>query len=272
MFKSECPTCRQAVDVKDLRNNRLLDAIVKYYIDKGVNYAGDNPVHKQKIVDNLDDSKTPRLSSSILRKQKPTNTIQLSTNDKTCGLINPLPPSLDAKRIDKSQKTGKVECPVCSLFIATSFIEQHVDECLAGGDASRNKFTESQQTKIFFTGTKSGSHQTEQRKPLPKRAYRLMTEKQLREQLKTHGLPTTGDREAREKRLREFVLRHNAECDNLNPKPLQSIVDDVLRAERTPTNSITRAITVSDKEFAALTSQVNKRAKLAFDANKKLQN
>lgn len=67
-----------------------------------------------------------------------------------------------------------------------------------------------------------------------------MSDKKLKDALKKHGLPVTGDKNTLIKRHKEFVLRHNSECDNLNPKSLQEIIADVMRAEQVPTKSIAR--------------------------------
>jgi hypothetical protein len=53
---------------------------------------------------------------------------------------------------------------------------------------------------------------------LPKMVFSIMTEKQLRKQLKEYCLATQGPRNALIARLKEFTLQYKAQRDSLNPK------------------------------------------------------
>ena len=52
-----------------------------------------------------------------------------------------------------------------------------------------------------------------------------MTDKQLRKQLKEYHLPTQGKRDVLLKRIKEFTLLYNAECDALNPRTSKDMID-----------------------------------------------
>ncbi|KAG0224369.1 E3 ubiquitin-protein ligase rad18 [Actinomortierella wolfii] len=57
-----------------------------------------------------------------------------------------------------------------------------------------------------------------ERKPLlPKLAYGVLTEKQLRKKLQELGLATHGDKALMQKRHAEYLTRYNANCDALRP-------------------------------------------------------
>eukprot|EP01133_Synstelium_polycarpum_P001530 gene1530-1786_t len=69
------------------------------------------------------------------------------------------------------------------------------------------------------------------RAPLSKLCYSIMSSKQLKDHLKRHGLRTSGDRAALISRHREYTLRHNSECDSLNPKSIDEIIQDLYAHE-----------------------------------------
>ena len=54
-----------------------------------------------------------------------------------------------------------------------------------------------------------------------------MKDKELRTRLKTHGLSSQGLRHELVERLKEFVLRYNAQCDSDNPKSSEGSVYSV---------------------------------------------
>ena len=93
-----------------------------------------------------------------------------------------------------------VACPVCQVLVFEKFINSHLDKCL-------NHVT-----------TPTTAHASPQVKRLPKLVFSIMNDKQLRKLLKEYHLPTQGKRDVLLKRIKEFTLLYNAECDALNPR------------------------------------------------------
>ncbi|CAI8041257.1 E3 ubiquitin-protein ligase RAD18 [Geodia barretti] len=136
-------------------------------------------------------------------------------NDITPSTSSPLPlpsplpnhsPSLNHNSSIASLKTehspcsDKAACPVCDQLVLVCFINRHLDGCLRNPDSS-NSQTQRKYAKI------------------PRLVYQIMKDRQLKSKLKEHHLPTHGDRQVLIGRLKEFILRFNAQCDSLNPRP-----------------------------------------------------
>uniref|UniRef100_A0A8C5ESY1 RING-type E3 ubiquitin transferase n=1 Tax=Gouania willdenowi TaxID=441366 RepID=A0A8C5ESY1_GOUWI len=105
-------------------------------------------------------------------------------------------PSIDVKPIIK------VECPVCSVSISQQFINKHLDTCL-----TRDEKKESLRSSL-------GNN----RRPMGKLVYNLLSVQELKRRLKECHLSMQGSRDQLIKRHQAFVQSYNAQCDSLNPK------------------------------------------------------
>jgi len=133
-----------------------------------------------------------------------------------------------------------VECPLCSRSIQVKLLNRHLDlNCQDQPDStSNNPFFKSSKSdnswskKIFSLPTKP--------KPKPKKvthkkgsiAYYLMSENQLRKELKKLNIPSHGDKALLSKRHAEFINLYNANCDLPHPKPHHLLVEELKRWEK----------------------------------------
>ncbi|XP_033645303.1 E3 ubiquitin-protein ligase RAD18-like [Asterias rubens] len=106
----------------------------------------------------------------------------------------------------------KAVCPVCGVPVTAKYINTHLDACL-------NR-TEQPKTR------------TPKRKPIPPMLWKLVPEKDIRKKLKENNLSTKGKRYDLVKRLDEFILMYNAQCDSSNPKSGLEIAKEVERLEQ----------------------------------------
>ena len=106
-----------------------------------------------------------------------------------------------------------VSCPVCQVEVFEKFINTHLDKCL--NQITAPSSGSGSHASSSFSSSSSSSPRL---KRLPKLVFNIMNDKQLRKQLKEYHLPTQGKRDVMMKRLKEFTLLYNAECDALNPR------------------------------------------------------
>ncbi|XP_071491333.1 uncharacterized protein [Diadema antillarum] len=123
------------------------------------------------------------------------------------------PPSAK-KSATSGAHSERVECPVCGVPILVKNVNTHLDFCL-------KKSTENEVKKS-----------APKRKPLPKIVSSVMSERELRKKLKEHGLNTQGNKPVLGRRLQEFTLMYNAQCDAENPMPVEAIVKDFNRMDK----------------------------------------
>uniref|UniRef100_A0A8C8U6Y2 RING-type E3 ubiquitin transferase n=1 Tax=Peromyscus maniculatus bairdii TaxID=230844 RepID=A0A8C8U6Y2_PERMB len=255
-YKTQCPTCCVTVTEPDLRNNRLLDELVKsmnFARTRLLQFALESPPispvssTSKKVavkVHNTETIKHPvkqgnRLMDKFLlretgecvadllgkendRKFSPHKEISTSAEIKETSLVGKavLGPSDANGPVTPSTSTmkldTKVSCPVCGVSIPENHINKHLDSCL-----SREEKKES---------LRSSAHK---RKPLPKTVYNLLSDRDLKKKMKQHGLSVQGSKQQLIKRHQEFVHMYNAQCDALHPKSAAEIVQEVENMEKT---------------------------------------
>uniref|UniRef100_A0A8C6I986 E3 ubiquitin-protein ligase RAD18 n=1 Tax=Mus spicilegus TaxID=10103 RepID=A0A8C6I986_MUSSI len=255
-YKTQCPTCCVAVTEPDLRNNRLLDELVKsmnfartHLLQFALESPPISPVSStsKKVVvkvHNADATQHPvkqgnRLMDKFLiretgdcvfellgkeneRKFSPQKELSSSAEIKETSLLGkPVLGLSDANGpVTPSTSTmkldTKVSCPVCGVSIPENHINKHLDSCL-----SREEKKES---------LRSSAHK---RKPLPKTVYNLLSDRDLKKKLKQYGLSVQGNKQQLIKRHQEFVHMYNAQCDALHPKSAAEIVQEIESMEKT---------------------------------------
>ncbi|KAM6216150.1 E3 ubiquitin-protein ligase RAD18 [Rhynchocyon petersi] len=253
-YKTQCPTCYVTVTEPDLKNNRVLDELVKslnFARNQLLQFAFESPPTSlaassknlsvkvqtpldsrhslkpgSKLMDNFLIRETCASTSKVLPKvnksksshQKEKNT---SAEDKETPPVGKAAPGLSAVTPEKPstsilKQVTKVDCPICGVTISENYINKHLDSCL-----SREEKKES---------LRSSSHK---RKPLPKVVYNLLSDRDLKKKLKQHGLSIQGNKQQLIKRHQEFVHMYNAQCDSLHPKSDAEIVKDIENMEKT---------------------------------------
>nr|XP_014713420.2 E3 ubiquitin-protein ligase RAD18 isoform X3 [Equus asinus] len=255
-YKTQCPTCCVTVTEPDLKNNRILDELVKslnFARNHLLQFALESPpispassssknlaakVHtpvafrhslKQgsRLMENFLTRETGGSTSELLIKENeskfsPQKEVSTSAKTKeTPSVEKTTLGSLDAN-VPETPSTStlkqvtKVDCPVCGVSIPENHINKHLDSCL-----SREEKKESLRSSLH------------KRKPLPKTVYNLLSDRDLKKKLKQHGLSIQGNKQQLIKRHQEFVHMYNAQCDALHPKSAAEIVQEIENMEKT---------------------------------------
>ncbi|XP_021342779.1 uncharacterized protein LOC110443107 [Mizuhopecten yessoensis] len=110
---------------------------------------------------------------------------------------------------------AKMPCPVCGVEVHNQVINRHLDQCLASAEKKS-----------------SLRRSTPKRKYMAKLVYNIMSERDLRKKLKEEGLSNKGDKQTLIKRHHNFVLTYNAECDDLNPRPVEQLITELEAIEK----------------------------------------
>ena len=141
-------------------------------------------------------------------------------------------------------------CPTCrSKANATELRQQHALEAVVGKFSGARKALllalrgaapdpaagaasgASPPRKENLKGAPNAAAPSEKRAYLSKRNYHMMKPQALRDLARSHGLDVSGDRAALTKRLREYTLLYNAECDAARPRPVSAVLRDAKTAE-----------------------------------------
>ncbi|XP_044109038.1 E3 ubiquitin-protein ligase RAD18 isoform X1 [Neovison vison] len=255
-YKTQCPTCCVTVTEPDLKNNRILDELVKSLnfarnhllqfalesppispassSSKNLAAKAHTPVafrHSLKqgsrLMENFLIRETGGSTSELLLKENEIKFIpqkEVSTSSKTKetpSIEKAALCSLDG-HVPETPSTStlkqvtKVDCPVCGVNIPENHINKHLDSCL-----TREEKKESLRSSVH------------KRKPLPKTVYNLLSDRDLKKKLKEHGLSIQGNKQQLIKRHQEFVHMYNAQCDALHPKSAAEIVQEIENMEKT---------------------------------------
>ncbi|NXN77291.1 RAD18 ligase, partial [Bombycilla garrulus] len=251
-YKTQCPTCCVAVSESDLRNNRILDDLVKNFnsarqqllqlvLDAAP--APSPPAQSQgspasqpesKEVPGIDSSSrkdkvctSPRAGGLAGTAQKSFKTEEHRDLHSSCADVGVEDSKAGTREIpgctESHEKPStsvvkrdkKVECPVCEVAVLEQYINKHLDSCL-GSEEKKDSL-------------RSSAHK---RKLMSKVVYNLLSDRDLRKKLKEHGLSTSGTRQQLIKRHQEFVHMYNAQCDSLNPKPVAEVVKELEKNEK----------------------------------------
>ncbi|NXJ28498.1 RAD18 ligase, partial [Dicrurus megarhynchus] len=258
-YKTQCPTCCVAVSESDLKNNRILDDLVKSFnsarqqlfqlvLDAPLTPAppacSQSPAaesHRSPVY--RPDSKEVLGIDSFLRKDK------VCTSTKAGGLAWTDQKSFkteehhdlystSAEVGGKDDKVGSQEIPECtkshekpstSVVKGDKKVECPVCE-VAVLEQYINKHLDSCLTREEKKDSlRSSAHK---RKLMSKVVYNLLSDRDLRKKLKEHGLSTSGTRQQLIKRHQEFVHMYNAQCDSLNPKSVAEVVKELEKNEK----------------------------------------
>ncbi|XP_058419218.1 E3 ubiquitin-protein ligase RAD18 isoform X3 [Diceros bicornis minor] len=279
-YKTQCPTCCVTVTEPDLKNNRVLDELVKSLnfarnhllrfalesppispassSSKNLAAKVDTPVafrHSLKQGSKLTENFLTReasgsASESLIKEseKKFSPRKEVGTSAKTREM-----PSVEKRALGSLdahvpatpststfKQVTKVDCPVCGVSIPENHINTHLDSCL-----SREEKKESLRSSIH------------KRKPLPKTVYNLLSDRDLKKKLKQHGLSIQGNKQQLIKRHQEFVHMYNAQCDALHPKSgkkhqneFQLLVDQAKKGYKKTIGMSKKEVTKKEDESA----------------------
>ncbi|XP_039932122.1 E3 ubiquitin-protein ligase RAD18 isoform X1 [Hirundo rustica] len=258
-YKTQCPTCCVAVSESDLKNNRILDELVKSF----------NSARQQLLQLVLD---APPVPSPPALSQRPAaeshespvsqpdskevpGIVSFLRKDKVCSSTKAGGlawtgqkgfkteehhdfHSTSAEAGGKDNKVGSQEIPGCTKNHekpSTSVVKEDKKvECpvceVAILEQYINKHLDSCLTREEKKDSlRSSAHK---RKLMSKVVYNLLSDRDLRKKLKEHGLSTSGTRQQLIKRHQEFVHMYNAQCDSLNPKSVAEVVKELEKNEK----------------------------------------
>ncbi|KAJ8046728.1 E3 ubiquitin-protein ligase RAD18 [Holothuria leucospilota] len=279
-YKTQCPACNTPAVEGEIRNNKVLDEIVKNFIQvrphvlklcKGQSQRSETGSEKVTPARTRKDArKTPKSSETVLtpgtafavqetskffttetpkrpHKSEPDTPLNRSneeninpssTNEDEDVVILDDDPPQDTSSPSSSKsppsnvpatRSDKSSCPVCSVPVAIKHINTHLDLCLRRGSE------------------KPAKRRTEKRKPLPKLVYNIMSDKELRRKLKEYKLSSQGSRKELIRRIQEYTVLYNAQCDSDDPTPVEDVIKYYERMERIRTKPLQKSSSQSFK-------------------------
>ncbi|NXH73421.1 RAD18 ligase, partial [Hydrobates tethys] len=260
-YKTQCPTCCVAVSESDLKNNRILDELVKSFnsarqqlfqlvLDTPLvssplacsrQLAGKSHVRSPASWPVLKEE-VPEIDSFLRKEEVCTLTKAdglAGTSQKTFKTEEHHNLFSSSAEVDgKGNEEGSRESPECTKShekSSTSVVKvvKKVDcpVCeVAIPQQYINKHLDSCLTREEKKDSlRSSAHK---RKPMPKVVYNLLSDRDLKKKLKEHGLSTHGTRQQLIKRHQELVHMYNAQCDSLNPKSVAEVVKELEKNEK----------------------------------------
>ncbi|XP_062466771.1 E3 ubiquitin-protein ligase RAD18 [Pezoporus occidentalis] len=260
-YKPQCPTCCVAVSESDLKNNRILDELVKSFNSARQQLFQldlDTPLISSPLACSRHSAGKSHIKSSVswtaVKEDVPVigsflTKKEVCTSTKADGLAGTDEKSSkteehrdlyssSAEIDDKNNKVGSQESPKCTKSQekpSTSVVKvvRKVDcpVCeVAIPEEYINKHLDTCLTREEKKDClRSSAHK---RKPMSKVVYSLLSDRDLKKKLKEHGLSTRGTRQQLIKRHQEFVHMYNAQCDSLNPKSAAEIVKELENNEK----------------------------------------
>lgn len=246
-----------AVSESDLRNNRILDDLVKSFNSARqqlLQLVLDAPLIPSPVACSQRPAAESRASpqhdskevlgiDSFLRKDK------ICTSTKAGGLAwadqKSFKPgehhdlySTSAEVGGKDNKAGSQEIPGCAKSNeepSTSVVKgDRKVECPVCEVAILEQYINKHLDSCLTRDEKKDSLRSSahKRKLMSKVVYNLLSDRDLRKKLKEHGLSTSGTRQQLVKRHQEFVHMYNAQCDSLNPKSVAEVVKELEKNEK----------------------------------------
>ncbi|KAM6325415.1 E3 ubiquitin-protein ligase RAD18 isoform 2-T2 [Podargus strigoides] len=260
-YKTQCPTCCVAVSESDLKNNRMLDELVKSFNSARqqlFQLVLDTPV----ISSPLDYSRRSAgkshvrspVSQPVVKEEVPVidsflrkfNVCTLTKADDLAGADQKIfkteehhnfcssSAEVDGEENEKGSQespehTASHDKPSTSVMKVVRKVDCPVCE-VAIPEQYINKHLDSCLTREEKKDSlRSSAHK---RKPMSKVVYNLLSDRDLKKKLKEHGLSTHGTRQQLIKRHQEFVHTYNAQCDSLNPKSVAEVVKELEKNEK----------------------------------------
>ncbi|NXL74250.1 RAD18 ligase, partial [Leptocoma aspasia] len=258
-YKTQCPTCCVAVSESDLKNNRILDDLVKSF----------NSARQQLLQLVLD---APPVPSPPARSQCPAAESHRSPGPQPEAKALPgIDSFLRKDRVCTSTKAGGLAWTGQKSFKTEEHCDLHSTSAEVGGKDNKVRSQEipggTESHEKPSTSVVKGDKKVEcpvcgvaileqyinkhldscltreekkdslrssdhKRKLMSKVVYNLLSDRDLRKKLKEHGLSTSGSRQQLIKRHQEFVHMYNAQCDSLNPKSVAEVVKELEKNEK----------------------------------------
>lgn len=215
LFKDECPSCRIEARTNDLIPVRIVEGISALC---------------QKITRRIEDERALGAHPDLATEAPPSEPVKAAEHHEHA------PPPQKRRRRSEAANGGhdndsdvQVECPNCKIKVCAVNMERHRGVCPGTEEGREELVRAAEAAKTASKAHAAGNEYPKKRLPLL--AYSVLNDKVLRKKCEEYKLPSRGSRALREKRLKEYINRYNAECDSDNPKTVQEIIDDVVGAE-----------------------------------------
>ncbi|XP_077181385.1 E3 ubiquitin-protein ligase RAD18 isoform X2 [Paroedura picta] len=257
-YKAQCPTCCVAAVEPDLKNNRMLDDLVKTFTSA-----------RQRLFQAVLDSPSVSPPALLTKKAIVKGHVLNSSSDFSSGqeftstlLVKEQTPRRPFKAFMRENKKIKVkeeedtndfeECHTTLTEGASSTSPKETTrqpetpstsatktitkvECPVCGVPVQELHINKHLDSCLTSDEKKESLRSsgQKRRFLPKVVYNLLSDRDLRKRLKQYGLSTQGTKQQLIKRHQEFAHMYNAQCDSLNPKSVEEIVKELERNEKT---------------------------------------
>ncbi|XP_059712858.1 E3 ubiquitin-protein ligase RAD18 isoform X4 [Haemorhous mexicanus] len=257
-YKTQCPTCCVAVSESDLKNNRILDDLVKSF----------NSARQQLLQLVLE---APPVPSPAAHSQRPAQSHWSPGSQPGSEEVPGIDSSLSKDKVCTSTKAGGLAWTGQKSFKSEEHHDLHSPSAEAGGKDSKaisqeipgctqshekpstsvlkgdkkvecpvcevailEQYINKHLDSCLTRGEKKDSLRSSdhKRKLMSKVVYNLLSDRDLRKKLKEHGLSTSGTRQQLIKRHQEFVHMYNAQCDSLNPKSVAEVVKELEKNEK----------------------------------------
>ncbi|KAE8612101.1 hypothetical protein XENTR_v10012723 [Xenopus tropicalis] len=257
-YKTQCPTCCVAVAEPDLRNNRILDDLVKTFISARQHLSKvvlDSPPMSPQS--NPSTSKIAKMQGCTGKQVKQENIIMnrflvkgnCSTprthsntlQDETFLSQDSSYTSANTSNIDLAGEAGSVMTetfgtfsPSTSALAAPSSASKVRVDCPVCGVSIPEQYINKHLDSCLTREEKKDSLRSSvnRRKSMAKVVYNLLSERDLKKKLKEVGLSTHGSKQQMIRRHQEFVQMYNAQCDSLNPSSASEIVCEIEKNEK----------------------------------------
>ncbi|XP_072454691.1 E3 ubiquitin-protein ligase RAD18 isoform X2 [Notamacropus eugenii] len=259
-YKTQCPTCCVTVTEPDLKNNRILDELVKSFSSARnhlFQFTLDSPpisplssctknisgkiqvpkVHMRASLRQesrmMDSYLVKEIHSSIKTPEKPKRVKEGKINPigkKHCSSAELKGASGEEREAQRSISVNGPEKPSTSAFKEVPKVECPVCS-VSIPEAYINKHLDNCLSREDKKESLRSS--VNKRKTMPKVVYNLLSDRDLRKKLKEHGLSSHGNKQQLIRRHQEFVHMYNAQCDSLHPKSVAEIVKEIENMEKT---------------------------------------
>ncbi|XP_030812863.1 E3 ubiquitin-protein ligase RAD18 isoform X3 [Camarhynchus parvulus] len=257
-YKTQCPTCCVAVSESDLKNNRILDDLVKNF----------NSARQQLLQLVLE---APAVPSPQASSQRPAQSHWSPGSQPESEEVPAIDSSLSKDKVCTSTEAGGLAWTGQKSFKTEEHHDLHSTSAELGGKDSKvisqeipgcaqshekpstsvlkgdkkvecpvcevailEQYINKHLDSCLTRGEKKDSLRSSdhKRKLMSKVVYNLLSDRDLRKKLKEHGLSTSGTRQQLIKRHQEFVHMYNAQCDSLNPKSVAEVVKELEKNEK----------------------------------------
>ncbi|KAJ7722271.1 hypothetical protein DFH07DRAFT_857002 [Mycena maculata] len=214
--RAQCPTCRTATSETQIRPNPGIEEVVTAWklarpyilsLARREQEPAEGPANKKRKLSHASSPCIPGPSRT-------------PSTESRGGLGNL---SSDAPEGDVPKADAVVECPLCAESMKYRELNTHMDNNCSSGKPSAppSKSQKAQWSDIMGGQSKAKGKAKEKAAAeddyLPKVSYDTLKEKQLREKLASHGLPTTGNHKLLAARHQRWSMLWNANLDKSAP-------------------------------------------------------